>query len=233
MRSTITKVPATLAIVCAVALGVFAATANAQVRDINETALLLDTRGAPVMSPEGLCWHTGYGPAPLWTAGCHAERPVPVAQYVAPVAAPEPRPAPAIVAAAAPLRVYEKVAFDANVLFDSNKSVLRPADRDTLDAFVSKIGGLDTQSVTAVGYADRMGTDASNQILSEKRVGAVKSYLVSKGVPADRVKTSAWGETRPSTAAAECKDANNAKNVACMQPDRHVSIEISGTRLAK
>ena len=233
MRSTITKVPATLAIVCAVALGVFAATANAQVRDINETALLLDTRGAPVMSPEGLCWHTGYGPAPLWTAGCHAERPVPVAQYVAPVAAPEPRPAPAIVAAAAPLRVYEKVAFDANVLFDSNKSVLRPADRDTLDAFVSKIGGLDTQSVTAVGYADRMGSDASNQILSEKRAGAVKSYLVSKGVPADRVKTSAWGETRPSTAAAECKDANNAKNVACMQPDRHVSIEISGTRLAK
>jgi OOP family OmpA-OmpF porin len=233
MRSTITKVPATLAIVCAVALGVFAATANAQVRDINETALLLDTRGAPVMSPEGLCWHTGYGPAPLWTAGCHAERPVPVAQYVAPVAAPEPRPAPAIVAAAAPLRVYEKVAFDANVLFDSNKSVLRPADRDTLDAFVSKIGGLDTQSVTAVGYADRMGSDASNQILSEERVGAVKSYLVSKGVPADRVKTSAWGETRPSTAAAECKDASNRKNVACMQPDRHVSIEISGTRLAK
>ena len=233
MRSTITKVPATLAIVCAVALGVFAATANAQVRDINETALLLDTRGAPVMSPDGLCWHTGYGPAPLWTAGCHAERPVPVAQYVAPVAAPEPRPAPAIVAAAAPLRVYEKVAFDANVLFDSNKSVLRPADRDTLDAFVSKIGGLDTQSVTAVGYADRMGSDASNQILSEERVGAVKSYLVSKGVPADRVKTSAWGETRPSTAAAECKDVNNRKNVACMQPDRHVSIEISGTRLAK
>jgi OOP family OmpA-OmpF porin len=233
MRSTVIKIPATLAIACAVALGVFAATANAQVRDINETALLLDTRGAPVMSPEGLCWHTGYGPAPLWTAGCHAERPVPVAQYVAPVAAPEPRPAPAIVAAAAPLRVYEKVAFDANVLFDSNKSVLRPADRDTLDAFVSKIGGLDTQSVTAVGYADRMGSDASNQILSEERVGAVKSYLVSKGVPADRVKTSAWGETRPSTAAAECKDVNNRKNVACMQPDRHVSIEISGTRLAK
>ena len=232
MRSTFTKIPATVAIACALALGVFSATVNAQVRDINETALLLDTRGAPVMSG-GLCWHTGYGPAPLWTAGCHAERLVPVAQYIAPVAAPAQTPAPVAVAAAAPLAVYEKVAFDANVLFDSNKSVLRPADRDTLDAFVSKIGGLDTQSVRAVGYADRMGSDASNRILSEERVGAVKSYLVSKGVPADRVKTSAWGETRPSTAAAECKDVNNRKNVACMQPDRHVSIEISGTRLAK
>jgi OOP family OmpA-OmpF porin len=237
MRSTFTRVPATLAIACAIALGVFSATVNAQVRDINEKALLLDTRGAPVMNANGLCWHTGYGPMPLWTEGCHAERPVPVAQYVAPVAAPvaaaEPTPAPAVVAAAAPLAVYEKVAFDANVLFDSNKSVLRPADRDTLDAFISRIGGLDTQSVRAVGYADRMGSDASNQILSEERVGAVKSYLVSKGVAADRVNTSAWGETRPSTAGGDCKGASNSKNVACMQPDRHVFIEISGSRLSK
>jgi OOP family OmpA-OmpF porin len=164
---------------------VFSATASAQRMDPNEKALLLDTRGAPVMSG-GLCWHTGYGPAPLWTAGCYAERPVPVAQYVVPVAAPAPTPAPVVVAAAAPLPVYEKVAFDANVLFDSNKSVLRPADRDTLDAFVSKMSGLESQSVMAIGYADRMGTDASNQILSEKRAGAVKSYLVSKGVAADR-----------------------------------------------
>lgn len=232
MRSTFIKLPATLAIACAVALGVFSATANAQVRDINETALLLDTRGAPVMSG-GLCWHTGYGPAPLWTAGCHAERPVPVAQYVAPAVAPAPTPAPVVVAAAALLPAYEKMALDANILFDSNKSALRPAGRDTLDAFVSRMSGLESQSVTAVGYADRRGTDASNQILSEERVGAVKTYLVSKGVAADKIKTSAWGETRPSTSAAECKDANNAKNVACLQPDRHVSIEISGTRLTK
>ena len=85
----------------------------------------------------------------------------------------------------------------------------------------------------AIGYADRMGSEASNQILSEERVDAVKSYLVKKGVAADRVRTSAWGETRPRTAAGECKDANNPKNVACMQPDRRVFIEISGSRLVK
>lgn len=235
MRSTFTRTHAALA--CAIALGLFAATASAQRGDINEHALLLDTRGAPVMNTTGLCWHTGYGPAPLWTAGCHAERPVPVAQYVAPVVqpaaaiAPEPKPAPvAVVVAAPPPAVYEKVAFEANVLFDSDKSGLTSAGRSTLDAFVSKIGGLDTQSVMAIGYADRMGSEASNQILSEERVNSVKSYLVAKGVPADRVKTRAFGETRPSTVAAECKDANNPKNVACMQPDRHVFIEVSGTR---
>jgi OmpA-OmpF porin, OOP family len=241
MRSTCTPKQAALAVFCALAFSVFSSTAVAQPRDINEKALLLDTRGAPVMNATGLCWHTAYGPAPVWTSGCHADVPAPVAQYVAPapqpiaqpIAAPAPRPAPVIVAAAAPLPVYEKVSFDANVLFDSNKSELRNAGRATLDQFIEKIGGLESQSVMAIGYADRMGTDASNQLLSEQRVNIVKSYLVGKGVAANRVQTSALGETRPTTSAADCKDANNAKNVACMQPDRHVFIEISGSRIAK
>jgi OOP family OmpA-OmpF porin len=219
MRSTFVKTPATLAVACAVALGIFSA-ANAQVRDENETApllvtqvrdaneraLLLDTRGAPVMNATGLCWHTAYGPPPMWTSGCHAEGPAPVAQY-------------------------EKVAFEANILFDSNKSALTGAGRTTLDAFVGELSGLDTQSVRAIGYGDR--TEAFNQILSEERVDAVKSYLVKKGVAADRVRTSAWGKARPSTAAGDCKGDSNAKNLACMQPDRHVFIEISGSRPAR
>jgi OOP family OmpA-OmpF porin len=78
-----------------------------------------------------------------------------------------------------------------------------------------------------------MGSHDSNQALSERRVDAVKAYLVGKGIKAERVETSARGETAPTTSAGECKDAKNAKNVACMQPDRHVFIEISGTRIAK
>jgi OOP family OmpA-OmpF porin len=138
-----------------------------------------------------------------------------------------------VVAAAAPLPVYEKVSLDANVLFDSDKSALRPAGRDKLDQFVSDIRGLEARSVFAVGYADRMGTGSSNQILSEDRVKTVKAYLVSKGVAADRIQTSARGETQPTTYLADCKDANTPTNVACMQPDRHVFIEISGSRIVK
>ena len=58
-------------------------------------------------------------------------------------------------AAAAPLPVYERVAFDANVLFDSDKSALRAAGRDKLDAFVSNIRGLESQNIMAIGYAGR------------------------------------------------------------------------------
>jgi OOP family OmpA-OmpF porin len=234
MRNIFSRKERVLTIACALALGVFSETVIAQpTRDINEHALLTDSRGAPVMSGFGLCVHTGFGPASPWTRGCHAEVPAPVAQAIAPVAMPAPAPEPVVVAAAAPLPVYEKVALDANVLFDSGSSVLRPAGRDTLDKFVAGIDGLDAQSIAAIGFTDRMGSDASNQILSEQRVDAVKAYLVGKGIKAERVQTSARGETRPTTSAGECKDANNAKNVACMQPDRHVFIEISGTRIAK
>jgi len=137
---------------------------------------------------------------------------------------------PAAVAAAPAPVVYEKVAFDANILFDSDQSALRSAGRDKLDQFVGKIHGLDAQSIVAVGYADRMGSDAANQTLSRERVDVVRAYLVTKGIAWDRLQTSAKGESQPSTYAGECKDANNATNVACMQPDRHVFIEVSGTR---
>ncbi len=226
MRSTFNQKLAVVAV--ALALGVLSVSAYAQAVDINEHALLLDTRGAPVMSGT-LCWHSAYGPAPLWTAGCHPDVPAPIAQYVAPAA----MPATVAVAAAPAQPVYEKVALNANVLFDSDQSALRAAGRDALDRFVSDIHGLDSQSIRAIGYADRMGSEASNQILSEERVNTVSAYLVSKGVAPNRVQASARGETRPRTYAAQCGDANNAKNVACMQPDRHVSVEISGMRVAK
>ena len=242
MRNTFIRKQTALAAACALALGLLSSTANAQVRDINEKALLTDSRGSVVTNASGQCWHSGFGPAPQWTRGCHAEAVVPVAQYVAPVVqpayvAPEPiaaaQPAPVAAPAAAPLPVYEKVAFDANVLFDSNQAALRPAGRDTLDQFMARIAGLDAESIMAVGYADRMGPESANQMLSEERVGAVKAYLVGKGIAESRVKTSAWGETRPDTVRSDCKDANTASNVACMQPDRHVSVEVSGTRIAK
>lgn len=220
MSNTFTQQHTVLGAACALALLIFSATASAQFRDSNEKALITDSRGAPVTS-SGLCWHSGFGPAPEWTRGCHAEMRVPLAKFVVPAAAPAPSP------------VYEKVAFDANVLFDSDRSALRPAGRQTLDEFIGKIHGLDSQSIMAIGYADRMGSGNANQILSEERVNTVKDYLVSKGIAANRVKTSAWGETRPDTVRADCKDANTAGNVACMQADRHVSIEVSGTRIAK
>ena len=228
MRTTKKQLGLTAA--CALALGALAlvGTAVAQVSP-DEKALVTDSRGLHVTSGSGLCVHSSFGPTPAWTAGCHAYAPAPMAQYVAPA----PAPFPVAAAVATPLPVYEKVSFNTNIFFDSDRSALRQAGRDSLDEFVGKIYGLDAERITATGYSDRMGEDKANQALSQKRVDAVKAYLVGKGVASHRVQTGAKGESRPSTFAGECKDANNAKNVACMQSDRHVFIEVAGTRLVK
>lgn len=232
MQNTFSKKQAALAIACTLAFGLFSPAAGAQAMDPNEKALVIDSQGMPVKSADGRCVHSGFGPAPAWNAACHAPRPVPIAQVEA--------PAPALVATAPvvevipePKVVTENVKFDADVMFDSGQATLRPASRAALDAFIGKLEGLETQSVIAVGHADRMGSESANQTLSEARVDTVKSYLVSKGLAADNIQTSAVGETQSNPATADCKDAKNAANIACLQADRRVMIEVSGSRIAK
>jgi OOP family OmpA-OmpF porin len=226
MKTTFNTSEILIAAACALALGVMSGTAGAQ--SVNDRALVTNTATGAWMNGFGECWHSGFGPGPTPNFACG---PQPVAQYDAPAASAAP--VPVVIAAAVPAAVWEKVSIDANVLFDSDRSALDAAGRSTLDQFVAKIHGLDAQDITAIGYADRMGKDASNQRLSQNRVDAVKGYLVGKGIESSRVKTSARGEMRPSTFASECKDANNAKNVACMQSDRHVFVQVSGNRIAK
>jgi len=204
-------------------------------QDFKNQGYLVDTYGSRIVTSNlAGCWRTiDWTPArsvePCDPAFKVAAAPVAAAPAQV-AAAPAPAPRAAVVAAAKQ-PVWEKVAFDANVLFDSDKSALRPAGRDKLDAFVSQIRGLESQSIMAIGYADRMGTHPYNQVLSQQRVDAVKSYLVGKGIASNRVQTGAKGETQPTTALGDCKDANNPTNVACMQPDRHVFIEVSGSRI--
>lgn len=237
MQNTFSKQHAALAIACTLAFGLSSPAAHAQAMNPDEKALVVDSQSRPVKSGDGSCVHSGFGPAPAWNSACHAPLPVPVAQAVAP--APEPVAAAPVAAAPVvevlpePAVVTESVRFDADVLFDSGRSELRPASRDALDAFIGKLQGLESQSVIAVGHADRMGSESANQTLSEARVSTVKSYLVSKGLAADRIETSAVGETQPNAATSACKDAKNAANVACLQADRHVVIDVSGSRVAK
>ncbi|MDR2451542.1 MAG: OmpA family protein [Candidatus Accumulibacter sp.] len=213
----------------AVTLGLGASLAQAQAVD---RVYAIDGRGEVVIDPYGLCWRTSF-----WTpaaaakdpAGCTCDKdllpkdvcgPKPVAAAVAP---PPPKPAVPV-----PDKVKETIAADA--LFDFDKAVLRPEGRAKLDDVVAKSRQLALEVVIAVGHTDRFGSDAYNQKLSERRAGAVKDYLVGKGIPANRIYTEGKGEKQPVTKPGDCKGPKSPKVIACLQPDRRVDIEIIGVR---
>lgn len=213
-----------LAVACLCALGL-ASAASAAITSPAEPGYLTDSRGLVVRSNYGLCWRAGSDPD---TASSNACDPKPAP---APTARVEQAPQPAVVAAAPmPAPAVQKVTLDADTLFDFNKSVLRPAGRTALDEFVAKARAIDPETIVAIGHADRLGSEAYNQRLSERRVEAVKVYLVSQGIEANRIRTEGRGETQPVTKAGECLGRKSAKVIACLQPDRRVEIELIGKR---
>ena len=150
------------------------------------------------------------------------------AHYWLPKEVCEPKVAPAPVAAPKPSG--EKITIAADALFDFDKATLRPEGKAKLDELVAKSKAIKLEVILVVGHTDRIGSDSYNQKLSERRAAAVKSYLVSKGIEANRVYTEGKGEKQPVTGD-KCKGNKATKELkACLQPDRRADIEIIGTK---
>jgi OOP family OmpA-OmpF porin len=230
MNALFNKKQIGLVVACALTLGMLSGVARAQ--NPEGKAYLHDAEHDVVKSGTGLCWQTSFGPPPASSAECDPNY---VAYVAPPVAAPAPA-APVQVAALpppAPRPVAEKLTLDADTLFDFDKAALRPAGRDALDSFVSKLRDVSPETIMAIGHTDRIGTERYNQRLSEQRVASVKAYMVSKGVEPGRVYTEGKGETQPVTKAGDCAGPKSAKVIACLQPDRRVDIEVIGTKIVR
>ena len=130
----------------------------------------------------------------------------------------------------APQSAIEKITLDAGALFDFDAYALSPQSRAALDEFVGRLKGASLGMIRAVGHADRLESEGYNQILSEDRAEAVKAYLVSKGIEPDRVQAEGRGATQPVTMPGECIGSKSAKVIACLQPDRRVDVEMTGTK---
>jgi len=78
-------------------------------------------------------------------------------------------------------------------------------------------------SLRVIGYTDRLGSAGSNQALSERRAQAVKSYLVSRGVPGESIQVDGRGAADP---VVDCPGAKSPKVVECLKPNRRVRIEV-------
>jgi outer membrane protein OmpA-like peptidoglycan-associated protein len=90
------------------------------------------------------------------------------------------------------------VTLSGSVLFASGKSKLLPAASSRLRQVADALVAGDPDSTFVVeGHTDSTGNTDRNQRLSEDRARAVRDFLVSRGVPADRIEAQGMGSTQP------------------------------------
>lgn len=110
-----------------------------------------------------------------------------------PVEPPPPAPAPE---APAP-QVSRQVPVFSNVLFDFDKSNLRPEGRDVVENVVNTLQANPNDRLTVVGHTDSIGTDEYNMALGQRRANTVRDAIVSGGINANRVTAVSRGESEP------------------------------------
>ena len=84
-----------------------------------------------------------------------------------------------------------------DVYFDFDRYSLRPEATRVLDEAIAAMRGDATLKVQIEGHTCSIGTAEYNLALGDRRANAVKDYLVSRGVTADRLTTISYGEERP------------------------------------
>jgi peptidoglycan-associated lipoprotein len=89
------------------------------------------------------------------------------------------------------------------VFFETDQTDLTPQARATLDKQAQWLGQYNRYTFTIEGHADERGTREYNIALGARRAQAVREYLVSRGIDANRMRTISYGKERP---VAVCND---------------------------
>jgi peptidoglycan-associated lipoprotein len=113
----------------------------------------------------------------------------------------------------------EKSGLLGEVFFDFDRSEIRDTDRATLTKNADALKRFDFLRVTVEGHCDERGTVEYNLALGERRARSAYDYLVSLGVPADRLKTVSYGKEVP-----VCQ----ASTEECWQRNRRAHFTVTG-----
>ena len=105
------------------------------------------------------------------------------------------------------------------IFFDTDSSSIRADASATLDRQAQWLAKYPNYSITVEGHADERGTREYNLALGARRAAATKDYLVSRGVPAQRLKTISFGKEKP---IAVCDD------ISCWSQNRRAVTVLGG-----
>lgn len=115
----------------------------------------------------------------------------------APTATPTVTPTPPTVQPTVPV-LAEKVTIELEVLFDTDKAIVKPNYYNEISEVADFMSQYPNTVVTIEGHTDSRASDSYNQALSQRRVDAVKSVLITEfGVTPDRLSAVGYGESKP------------------------------------
>ncbi len=158
-------------------------------------------------------------------APASARAPLVAAAPVLPTS-PEQQPAPAVREA-----TKESFVILADTLFKFDKSGagdMLPGGKERLAAVAKRLKTYQSISTLSIaGHTDRLGSESYNDQLSARRAATVLAYLESLGAKAAKSEAVGKGEREP--VSTQCSDKQpRAALIACLQPDRRVTIEVTG-----
>ena len=197
--------------------GMFAAGVEYALPSLPELALRLEyqwlTRVGKFRTQDTANSSIDYNP---WIGSINAGLSYRFGQGAAPVVAPEV--------------VSKTFNLSSDVTFAFGKANLKPQAKATLDGIYGEIAQINNANVAVAGYTDRIGKDAPNLKLSQRRADSVANYLVAKGVPAQSISAVGHGKANPVTGST-CDAVKGRKAlIACLAPDRRVEIAVNGTK---
>ena len=124
------------------------------------------------------------------------------------------------------------ITLDGQVLFVTGKAELLPIARDRLNQVAKSLKDLDDDKLVSIeGFTDSRGADDMNMKLSQDRANAVRDYLASQGVRAEKLRAVGRGETNPiaSNDTPEGR-ANNRRVEIVIQSSAQAAAGMSSTR---
>jgi len=84
-----------------------------------------------------------------------------------------------------------------DIHFDFDKYDIRPGDAEILKGNATLLAKNSTVKIQIEGHCDERGTIEYNLALGERRANSAKKYLISLGMPADRISTISYGKEKP------------------------------------
>ncbi len=85
-----------------------------------------------------------------------------------------------------------------DILFDFDKSDIKPESEAVLDEVAQKMKTMENyKEIVIEGHTDSIGPEAYNLDLSRRRADSTNKALVKRGIPATKLKSEGYGETRP------------------------------------